>query len=134
MRENKIKASHYNEFWVNFTPNQHLQKMVLAKTELTDKVVERLGTFLEQPKCGLIDLDISKNGITDFGLKNLIASLKINHSLKFLNLSGNKIKDLGLVDLVDFLSVNTKLEELSLGGNIISNEGLVVLAGFLPRN
>jgi len=105
--------------------------MNLQKTDLSDRVVEKMGKYLEQPGIALVDLDISKNQITDAGLKTLSASLKLNTTLKFLNLSGNKIKDEGLVDLVDFLNENKTLLELALGSNIISNEGIIILSRFL---
>ena len=81
-----------------------------------------------------MDLDISKNGITDVGLKTLCFSLKINKTLKFLNLSSNKIREEGIADLVEYLTENTTLIELSLGANIISNEGIALLANFLQHN
>jgi Ran GTPase-activating protein (RanGAP) involved in mRNA processing and transport len=109
MRENKIKWVHYCNFWNLILTNTTLLKMNLQKTDLSDRVVEKMGKYLEQPNVSLVDLDISKNQITDAGLKTLCASLKINQTIKFLNLSGNKIKDDGLNDLVDVLNDNKTL-------------------------
>jgi Ran GTPase-activating protein (RanGAP) involved in mRNA processing and transport len=103
----------------------------LQKTDLTDRVLEKMVKYLEQPNIVLLDLDISKNGITDVGLKTLCTALKINNTIKFLNLSSNKIREEGLVDLVEFLTENKVLQELSLGANIISNEGIMILSRFL---
>ena len=109
MRENKIKWVQYCNFWNLILTNTTLLKMNLQKTDLSDRVVEKMGKYLEQPNVSLVDLDISKNQITDAGLKTLCVSLKINQTIKFLNLSGNKIKDDGLNDLVDVLNDNKTL-------------------------
>lgn len=76
---------------------------------MSDRVVEKMGKYLEQPNVSIVDLDISKNQITDAGLKTLCVSLKMNQTIKFLNLNGNKIKDDGLNDLVDVLNENRTL-------------------------
>ena len=134
MRENRVKWANYCNFWSQIMPNVSLQKLNLQKTDLTDRVLEKMVKYLEQPNIVLLDLDISKNGITDVGLKTLCAALKLNATLKFLNLSSNKIREEGLVDLSEFLIENKVLQELSLGANIISNEGIVILSRFLAQN
>jgi NLR family CARD domain-containing protein 3 len=134
MRENKIRWNNYCNFWQFLLPNTTIQKINLMRTDLTDRVLEKMVKYLEVPNVSLVDLDISKNNITDVGLKTLCGSLKINTSLKFLNLSGNKIKEEGLNDLVEYLIENKNLQELSLGSNTITNEGLSILSRFLPSN
>ena len=74
---------------------------------MQDKVVEKMGLYLKQEDIALIDLDVSRNHITDVGLKHLSAALKDNKGVKYLNLSGNKIKEDAMEDLVELLSVNT---------------------------
>ena len=59
-------------------PNRTIQKLNLCKTDLSDRVVERLAQFLEQPSLALADLDLSKNNITDVGLKILASALTNN--------------------------------------------------------
>ena len=117
LRENKIKWTAYQTFWNNLMPNTTLQKINLYKTDLSDRVVERMAIYLEQPNINLMDLDLSKNAITDTGLKVLSNSLKHNRSVKFLNLKANRIKEDGLNEFVDFLIRNKTLEELSLSEN-----------------
>lgn len=134
MRENRLKWVQYCNFWTLLKPNTTLQKLSLQKTDLTDKVIEKMGTYLEQPTVALLDLDISRNGITGSGLKILCESLKANRTLKFLNLSGNKIKDEGLEVLTEYLIDNKTLQELSLSNNAISNEGIIALSKFLQHN
>ena len=76
-------------------PNRTIQKLNLCKTDLSDRVVERLAAYLEQTGLALADLDLSKNNITDAGLKILSASLKENTSLQFFNMAQNKCKEEG---------------------------------------
>ena len=101
---------------------------------MQDKVVEKMALYLKQDDIALIDLDVSRNHISDVGLKYLCAGMKENKGVRFLNLSGNKIKEEAMEDLVDLLSTNTIIEELSLGGNIISNDGISALSKFLDKN
>ena len=75
LRDNKIKWVPYQNFWNSLLPNKTLQKINLQKTDLTDRVVEKLCKYLEQKDISLVDLDISKNQVTDTGLKCLAHSL-----------------------------------------------------------
>ena len=114
--------------------NKTIQKINLYKTDLSDRVVEKMVKYLEQLDIGLVDLDLSKNAITDIGLKNLANSLKINRSIKYLNLRANRFHEDGLHEFVDYLSNNRTLQELSLSENSITNEGIKILSKFLPLN
>ena len=77
---------------------------------------------------------MSKNQITDIGLKLLSQSLSCNKSILYLNLAQNKIKEEGFPELVETLKNNTSILEISLGGNIISNDGIAILSEMLPFN
>ena len=63
-----------------------------------------MGQYLRQPDIVLKDLDLSRNHISDIGLKSLSSALKENKSIKFLNLSSNKIKEDSMNELVDLLT------------------------------
>lgn len=76
-------------------PNRTIQKLNLCKTDLSDRVVERLAQFLDQQGLALADLDLSKNNITDQGLKILAGALMNNSSLAFFNMAQNKCKEEG---------------------------------------
>ena len=77
---------------------------------------------------------MSRNHISDIGLKYLSVALKDNKGVRFLNLGSNKIKEEAMEDFVGLLSTNTVIEELSLGGNSISNDGIAAFAKFLDKN
>ena len=108
--------------------------MDLQKTDLTDRVVEKMTQYLEQEGIGLIDLDLSRNLITDEGLTMLSTSLKANQSLKYLNLKHNRIREEGLKTFAEYLTSNTTLLEVSLSENALSVQGIKHLSAFLPRN
>lgn len=135
MRENKLKWVPYASFWDNIKGNTSLQKINVSKTDLSDRVLEKMCTYLISPELRLIDLDLSRNAITDVGLQNLSESLSNNSSIKYLNLSQNIIRDTGLRSLVSYLSLQScTLIELSLMGNKINNEGIHILSEFIRPN
>jgi hypothetical protein len=45
---------------------------------MNDKIVTSLADFLRTESCGVIELDLSKNQITDLGLKSLSFGLTGN--------------------------------------------------------
>jgi hypothetical protein len=97
MQNNKIKSLEYTRFWINMCGNSYLKKLNVSKTELNDKVCFALSDFLRDEHCRVRELDISKNQITDIGLKSIAIGLMGNNSVKNLNLEGNHIKSEGLL-------------------------------------
>ena len=75
MRENKLKWFPYSSFWDNIKGNSSLQKINVSKTELSDRVLEKMCQYLLNPDLKLVDLDLSRNQITDVGLQNLSEAL-----------------------------------------------------------
>ena len=76
LKENKIKWLPYQNFWTFMLPNKTIQKINLQRTDLSDRVIEKMVDYLVQDDITLIDLDISKNHISDQGLKILAEALK----------------------------------------------------------
>ena len=134
MKENKIKWTSYQKFWSSLMPNKTIQKLNLNKTDLSDRVIEKMGLYLEQQDINLLDLDLSRNFISDEGIKVLSKSLMANKTLKYLNLRHNRIREDGYKIFSEYLTENKTLEELSLSENAISNEGIKHLSTFLPHN
>jgi Ran GTPase-activating protein (RanGAP) involved in mRNA processing and transport len=104
MRENKLKWVPYACFWENIQSNTSLLKINVSKTDLSDRVLEKLCLYLQNPNIKLADLDLSRNSITDLGLQNLAETLTTNQTVKFLNLGSNLVRDVGLRSLVAWLS------------------------------
>jgi hypothetical protein len=67
-------------------------------------------------------IDVSDSGITNSGLKLLIAGIS-SKSIKFLYLSFNLISDHGATILSEYLKENQTLIMLYLSNNKIANDG-----------
>jgi hypothetical protein len=61
MRENKLKWVPYCTFWENLRPNTTLKKINVNKTDLSDRVLEKLCFLLENPNLSLVELDLGRN-------------------------------------------------------------------------
>ena len=103
MRNNKIKQTSYGLFWLAMCGNQSLKKMSVSKTDLNDKVVEKLQEFLKDENTQVNELDLSKNSISDQGMKSLTAGLTVNKSITKLNLESNMIRSDGTKLLAQYL-------------------------------
>ena len=68
MRDNKLKWVPYAAFWDNIKGNTSLQKISVSKTDLSDRVLEKTVNYLVSPGIRLVDLDLSRNQLTDVGL------------------------------------------------------------------
>ena len=68
MRDNKLKWVPYAAFWDNIKGNTSLQKISVSKTDLSDRVLEKMVNYLVSPGIRLVDLDLSRNQLTDVGL------------------------------------------------------------------
>jgi len=87
MRENRLKWIPYAAFWESIKTNITLRKINISKTDLNDRVLEPLCALLRNPAVTLVDLDLSRNLVTDVGLATLGTALCNNKSIKYLNLA-----------------------------------------------
>ena len=86
--------------------NQHnqgfceLKRLILTRNQITDKGVKHLSTALKHTDCKLNILNLIGNNITDEGVEHLsIALTRTNCKLNSLNLIGNNITDDGVENL-----------------------------------
>lgn len=49
MRDNKLKWMPYSNFWENMKNNSSLMKLNISKTDLTDRVLEKMCIYLKNP-------------------------------------------------------------------------------------
>ena len=89
LNENKIRHTSYIKFWEFLMGNKSIKKISVMKTEVSDKTCESIGPYLSNKWCTLIDLDLSRNLITDAGLTTLMTNLISHSSLLYLNLTSN---------------------------------------------
>jgi Ran GTPase-activating protein (RanGAP) involved in mRNA processing and transport len=108
--------------------NASLRKIDVSKTELNDKIVDCLGKFIAHENCGLIDLDVSRNNISDLGSKSLFLGVIVNKTLEKLNIEYNFLRSEGCRFLSVYLNTNKSMTWLNLANNKISNEGIGYLA------
>ena len=61
LKENKLKEPQYCNFWELMSENRSLRRMNIAKTDVTDKVCQKISIYLQAPGLRLQDLNLSKN-------------------------------------------------------------------------
>jgi len=89
--------------------NKSLRKINISKTEVTDKVCQKISAYLQKNDIRLHDLNLSRNQIAADGLIALAEALKTNRSLTTLNLAQNFLREGGIAEFVEALRVNTSL-------------------------
>jgi Ran GTPase-activating protein (RanGAP) involved in mRNA processing and transport len=134
LRSNTIKHAAYAKFWEKMASNTSVKKISVEKTGLADKTMDKLVDYILSPNLKLIELDLSKNLITDVGVRTLCMGMMRNTTILTLNLEGNSIKADGCSAIKEYLSGNKTLLELSVAGNKINNDGIKNLCGFLKEN
>lgn len=134
LRNNNIKHSSYVKFWEKMCFNTHLKKINVEKTGMKDQTLDSLVDFIISPSIKLIEMDLSKNLISDIGVRTLFLGMTRNTTILTLNLEGNNIKADGCNAIREYLSDNKTLQELSLAGNKINNDGIKNLCGFFTEN
>ena len=55
--------------------NKSIKRINVSKTDLSDKVCEKVAEFLQMEETRLYEFDVSKNQITDVGFKLLMPGL-----------------------------------------------------------
>lgn len=61
LKENKLKQPQYCNFWELMSENRSLRRINIAKTDVTDKVCQKISVYLQSPDLRLQDLNLSKN-------------------------------------------------------------------------
>ncbi|MEQ2258892.1 hypothetical protein XENORESO_003940, partial [Xenotaenia resolanae] len=105
----------------------------LSSCNLSERSCEALSSVLSLATCGLRDLDLSNNDLTDSGVKLLCDGLTSPHcELEILRLSGCLITEKGCAALASALTLNpSHLKELDLSFNYPGETGMKVLAAVL---
>ncbi|XP_051756226.1 LOW QUALITY PROTEIN: NACHT, LRR and PYD domains-containing protein 12-like [Ctenopharyngodon idella] len=113
----------------------NLKELNMNNNNLQDSGVKLLCTGLENIKCKLEILRLSKCDLTEVSCSTLASVLSSDSSsLKDLDLSNNNLMDSGVKLLCDGLKENCKLEKLRLSNCCITEEGYKALASALRSN
>lgn len=109
----------------------HLQSLLLRENDAGIDGSQSIGTYIENPKCHLVEINLSKNALGDVGTSALCASLATNRSVLYLNLGNNGIDKIGCIAIAAVLMTNTTLESLDLQENHVGVAGALVLGDAL---
>ena len=113
--------------------NKKITEVNLCNCRVTNEEIKVLVQAVEVSTT-LLNIDVSKNAISDDGVLFIANFLMINHTLVQLNLSGNKISDKGIKKLSKAMQVNKKLQELNISKNWISKEGVMRIVEACTKN
>ena len=114
--------------------NSTIQKLEMKDSHLSEENCVSLSSLLQQSVCQLMEIDISRCGISGEGAVHLGTGLTSNHSLTTLDMSHNPIGDIGASSLGDMIRDNTVLETLHIHNCEITPQGFVQLAAGLITN
>lgn len=131
---NRIKTQPFTAFFAAIKNNKSLRKINASKTDLSDKVCEKIADFLSMEELRLHEFDLSKNQITDVGFKLIMPAIQKNRSIEHINFDQNQLKASGCEAISACLEENKSIVELSLSGNKINNDGIALLGQFLKNN
>jgi len=95
-----------------FAPS--LRELNLENTALDIESLQAMDELLESESCGLVNLNIAHNGLTDEHLCAVFASLVKNHTVTDLNISGNLINKAGSYALAHYLKYSKTISCLNL--------------------
>ncbi|XP_053534259.1 uncharacterized protein LOC108264472 isoform X17 [Ictalurus punctatus] len=117
-------------------PSSHLMELDLRGNDPGDSGMKQLRNLINDPKCKLKTLRLSKSGITERGCTDLISALTANPShLTELDLSENTLGNPGVEKISTLLkSSSCKLQKLVLSDCNITEKGYTALTKALKSN
>jgi len=109
----------------------HPKKMLMRENIAGREGTTAMARYIENPRCQLIELNLSKNGLGDAGASALCLGLAANNTIKHAFLANNGIDKLGCIAIAAVLMTNTTLESLDLQENMVGVAGALVLGDAL---
>ncbi|XP_078063095.1 ribonuclease inhibitor-like [Mustelus asterias] len=103
--------------------NKSLLAIDLSGNRLGDVGIQYLCTALQKPDCGIQNLGLASNGLTDFATEILTSSLSGKASLRSLDLQGNVFSDRSVSGIQGLIEACPHLEEIRLKGNRFTKDG-----------
>lgn len=107
-------------------PVSHLRTLSISDNQLTDHCCSALKDLLLSPHANLEYLNLSRNRLTDLGIRLIAPSLQVNRILAACDLSYNQITQVGFDLLLDALYSNTAMRTLSLHNNLSDDTSIEV--------
>ncbi|KAJ3320598.1 hypothetical protein HDV06_005116 [Boothiomyces sp. JEL0866] len=122
----------------NYIQQLDISNNILSTGSLSQTLLNDVMTHLSiaiTNNYGIKNLNISKMGITDYIMCNMLASaFQLNSNIETLNLSGNRITRDGGVALCKALAFHQSINNLKLSCCAIQNEGAEAVAQLLLTN
>ena len=116
------------------THNTNLQMLYLSINSIGIKTCQEISKFLLLDECQLTILELQSNQIDDECLQELIAGMKVNQTLSYLEIGYNKINTISGILLGEYLKTNTTLSTLNIKQNYLFNEGCGKILEGLAEN
>ena len=116
------------------THNRNLQMLYLSINSIGIKTCQEISKFLLLDECQLTILELQSNQIDDECLQELIAGMKVNQTLSYLEIGYNKINTISGILLGEYLKTNTTLSTLNIKQNYLFNEGCGKILEGLAEN
>ena len=116
------------------TYNRCLQMLYLNINSIGIKTCQEISKFLLLDECQLTILELQSNQIDDECLQELIAGMKVNQTLSYLEIGYNKINTISGILLGEYLKTNTTLSTLNIKQNYLFNEGCGKILEGLAEN
>jgi Ran GTPase-activating protein (RanGAP) involved in mRNA processing and transport len=107
-------------------PFSHLRTLCLSDNQLTDKCCSALGELLSASHANLEYLNLSRNQISDAGVRLFAPPLETNHILAACDLSYNEISQVGFDLLLDALYANPTMRAMALHNNLTNDTAIEV--------
>lgn len=104
------------------------RNMTLTKLDLTGNRIGPLGikelsdALEDVPDSSLIDLNLSRNRITDRGMREICRALRENETLMWLDVSWNQLSSLALLEFLREVRENFVLRSLSIHGSDLDED------------
>lgn len=110
-----------------------IRRLYLSDNRIGDEGAYHLSLSTENSS--LFVLGLSRNGITDDGVRHLSKMLERNHRLTVLGLEENEISDFGVANLATALKQNNTLQRLLLAKNkMITDRSFDYLLDIMHNN
>ena len=132
LSKNKIMRDREKKIVEAIKINKTLQKLDASHV----KIHEGLTSDLLKISKSLKELNISNNGITSDGAKEIATAISVNKTLEKLDLSCSMLSDDGVTFISDALknNINSALQNINISKNHISTEGLLYFMEAVKNN
>jgi Ran GTPase-activating protein (RanGAP) involved in mRNA processing and transport len=134
-RNGGIGSGHYSvKLAKTIFSNPGLNKLVLSCNKFKSRHCMQKMSSLLCHNTSLTSLNLSGNGIGDYGARRIASALAKNSTLRTLSLAKNLIGPLGAIEIAHMIKHNVGLTSLDISKNHIRFSGAIEIASALKQN